>query len=226
MKKSLIYLGVAIGVFTLIACAMLANFNAMFVVAYLFCVLALATGWYTLRLTFKKGKDAKSQFYGFPILRIGAIYVVIQFAASILSMIFAKHLPVGIMLPAFFVLFCFAAGGLLATSATRDEIDRQDQVLKKKVSKMRELQSMSRTMLQNCEDAELKKELEKLADALRYSDPVSSDALATTESNLSACMQELQASIIDGDISSALQLCKRAQQTLIERNRLCKLNKN
>ena len=225
MKKSLIYLGIAIGVFTLIACAMLANFNAMFVVAYLFGVLALATGWYTLRLTFKKGKDAKSQFYGFPILRIGAIYVIIQFAASILSMIFAKHLPVGIMLPAFFVLFCFAAGGLLATSATRDEIHRQDTELKKKVSKMRELQSMSRTMLQNCEDAELKKELEKLADALRYSDPVSSNALENVEKELTICINELQRAILEDDKSGAIGLCKRAVAILAERNRLCKLNK-
>ena len=225
MKKTLIYLAVAIGIFTLIACGMLPNFNAVFVVAYLFGVLAILTGWYTVRLTLKHGKDARSQFYGFPILRVGAIYVVLQLVASILSMAFAKHLPIGILLPVFVVLFCVAAAGLATTAATRDEIHRQDTELKKKVSNMRKLQSLGSTMLRHCEDEQLKKEIQKLSDSLRYSDPVSSEALDGIENDLTACMQDLQAAVVDADKAAAIQLCNRAQNLLTERNRLCKLNK-
>lgn len=43
--------------------------------------------------------------------------------------------------------------------------------------------------------------------------------------SLSACLDELQRSLTDGDLDSAAVLCRRAAATLAERNRLCKLNK-
>ncbi len=235
--RALLWLALPVAIFTLIVCAVpvvvgillasgkISDINAMHIVAYIFGVIAILTGWYTIRLTFKRGNDAKSQFYGFPILRVGAIYVSVQLTASILSIIFADYLPVGILAPVFVVLFCVAAAGLATTAATRDEIQRQDVELKKKVSKMRELQSLGNTMLRHCEDAELRKELQKFSDALRYSDPVSSDALEAIEYDLTACMQDLQTAVVDADNAAAMQLCKRAQNLLTERNRLCKLNK-
>lgn len=67
--------------------------------------------------------------------------------------------------------------------------------------------------------------MQKLAEDFRFSDPVSSDALADVEASLSACLDELQRSLTDGDLDSAAVLCRRAAATLTERNRLCKLNK-
>ena len=225
MKKSAIYLAVANGIFTLIACAMLPNFNAMFFVAYLFGVLAILTGWYTLRLSFKHGKDAKSQFYGFPILRVGLVYAAIQLLASLLCMIFAKYLPLAVMLPVFFVLFCVAAVGLASTAVTRDEIRRQDTALKKQVGKMRTLQSMGNSLIAQCEDPEVAREVKKLAEALHYSDPVSCEALESVENELTNCMDELQRAILENDKSGSIGICKKTIAVLTERNRLCKLNK-
>lgn len=45
--------------------------------------------------------------------------------------------------------------------------------------------------------------LKKLAEDLRYSDPVSSDTLAEIEWDLSAAVDELQAAAIDGDSAEA-----------------------
>ncbi len=219
------WLLIAIGGFTLIAVAMLPNFNAMFLIAYLFGVLAIATVYYALQLCVKHGRDAKSQFYGFPILRIGAGYGAIQLALSFLSMALSEWIPLAVAAPIFAVLFALAAAGLAATSVARDEIKRQDNELKKNVSNMRSLQSTGNMLVTYCQDPALKQEVKKLAEALRYSDPVSSPALEAVEYDLSACMVELQRSLMQNDTRGASELCTRAMSILAERNRQCKLNK-
>ena len=67
--------------------------------------------------------------------------------------------------------------------------------------------------------------LKKLAEELRYSDPVSSAALTEIERDLSAAVEELQAAVIDADTSAVKHLCRKASALLAERSRLCKLNK-
>ena len=86
---------------------------------------------------------------------------------------------------------------------------------------MRNLQSKVCQMATQCDAPELK----KFAEDIRYSDPVSSDALGDIEQELAAAVEELQAAVVDGDSESVAQLCRKASATLAERNRLCKLNK-
>lgn len=45
------------------------------------------------------------------------------------------------------------------------------------------------------------------------------------ETELDAYINELQEAIVDNDNTSARALCKKIGMVLVERNRLCKLNK-
>ena len=107
----------------------------------------------------------------------------------------------------------------------RDEIIRQDGSLKKSVSNMRELQSLSAAMVDQCDDEGLKKELKKLADEFRYSDPLTSDKTEDLEADLRSQMDNLQQAITDGDIEGAKTLCGKLSGCLKERNRICSVNK-
>ena len=69
-------------------------------------------------------------------------------------------------------------------------------------------------------------EAEKFAEALRFSDPVSSESLRELESELLCCVNEIQQAITDSDCAGAIALLKRANALLLERNCLCKLNKS
>ena len=68
-------------------------------------------------------------------------------------------------------------------------------------------------------------EVQQFCENIRYSDPVSSEALAEIERDLSAAVDDLQAAIVDGDNGVISQLARKADTLLSERNRLCKLNK-
>ena len=114
-----------------------------------------------------------------------------------------------------------AAIGLIAADTVAEEIQAQDVRLKVNVAFMRDLQSKVNRMAAQCELAELR----QLSEDIRYSDPVSSDALAEIERDLAAAVDDLQAAVVDGDWQAARTLCRNASALLTERNRLCKLNK-
>lgn len=198
--------------------------NAVFWVSFVFTLAAMAAQVCVVCTAFG-GCDAKSRFYGFPIARIGFAYLIAQVVLSIVFMALAGIVWLWLPLLLYIVLAGVAALGFIATDVTRDEIQRQDAALKANVSAMRSIQSKASALLGVTQDTGTRKAVEKLSDALRYSDPVSSPAISEIETDLAACVDELQKAVVDGDKASALALAEKAGNLLIERNRQCKLNK-
>lgn len=199
--------------------------TSVFWVGYIFAVIAIAFQIYVFKISFSGADSVKSKFYGFPIAMVGMTYLFAQLIASIIEMILAAILPVWVAVIVNILLLGFVLVGCIATEAMRDEIIRQDVVLKKDVSNMRNLQSMSASLVGLCQDADLKKELQALADDFKYSDPVSSEQTLTLEADLDTQMNEIQKSLIDGDFESVKALCNRILGCLAERNRVCRLGK-
>ena len=90
---------------------------------------------------------------------------------------------------------------------------------------MRMLQSRLSTLAAQCDSEAAATAVSRLAEELRFSDPVSCEALFDAESELSACIDTLQQAVVDGSEEDILTLCRRTSAALAERNRLCKLNK-
>lgn len=201
--------------------------NTVFFLSWAFTMLAIAAQAYIMQTAFRRGSDAKSKFYGFPIARIGVMYLAAQLAAGLMFMALglAVKVPLWIPLILYVVLLGVSAVGLVAADVTRDEVERQDVKLKKDVTVMRALQSQVTTLVQLTQDSQVRKALEQFAENLRFSDPVSSGPLEDIEHDLSACVDELQAAVIDNSYNDIMALIQKAEIVLTERNRLCKLNK-
>jgi hypothetical protein len=90
---------------------------------------------------------------------------------------------------------------------------------------LRALQSKANALVNQAPDGESTAALTGLADALRYSDPVSSEATGQLEADLAATVDELQQAVVEGDQPAIQALCRKATAVLAERNRVCKLNK-
>lgn len=224
-KKGLVVLALLFVVYTLIVLAVPFAKGGMFWLTYLFTAAAFGVQAYVFKLSFEKEAGAKSKFYGFPIARVGVLYLAVQLVLGLVFMALAAVAPVWLALVLYLALLVAAAVGVIATDSIRDEVERQDTQLKKNVATMRALQSKAAALPARCEDAEAKSALEKLAEEFRYSDPVSAPALADLETDMAAIMEELSAAVTDGDNAAVLALCKKISATLAERNRLCKLNK-
>lgn len=221
------FAAIALVVFNVIAFVIPIPKSAVFWVAYIFGMLAIAAQLLFMNVAFSGKEDIRSKFYGFPIARIGVIYGICQLLLSFAAMALGAFIPVWVPVVVFVIIAAAAGVGLISTDMVREEIEKQDEKLVKDVSRMRSLQSKMNVLISQTDaGGELKTALDKLADEIKYSDPVSSSATEQIEDELNFNIEELQKAIVDGDNTSALTICKKTSGILAERNRLCKLNKN
>ncbi len=196
--------------------------TAVFWISFAFTLVAFAvTGW-SLYTAFLKKPDSTSRFYGFPIARIGVIYGGGQLVCGLVFMARGKWIPTWLAVLVYAAMLGAAVIGLMGAETVVDTIQNQDQTLKQDVRFMRDLQSKVNQMAAQCSLPEVK----QFCENIRYSDPVSSEALAEIDLDLSAAVDNLQIAIVDGDNIAIRQLAQKADNVLSERNRLCKLNKS
>ena len=226
MKKDtirwIIGLGVLLVLYILIAFLIPFVHTATFWVSFIFTLISFAVVAASIYIAFIRNPDAKSRFYGFPIAKIGVIYGAVQLIASMVFMALAAVSPAWVAVLVYAIALGAAVIGLISAETVVEEIHLQDAKLKKDVTLMRSLQSKISQIAAQSEDTAIK----ALAEEFRYSDPVSSDAIADAETDLAAAVDELQTAYVDGDSEAVAKLCRRASALLAERNRLCKLNKN
>lgn len=225
-KRYLAVVAIGFIAFSVIVFAAPFKMNGVFWVSYVFSVIAIGIQIYIFKIAFGGKESVRSKFYGFPIARIGIVYLAIQIILSFVFMILAVVVPLWLVLILYVVVLAVAALGLISTNAMRDEIERQDIKLQEDINCMQMLRSQIDSLPEQCEDKDAVKVLENLADEFRYSDPVSGEALKDIENDLMALMSELQKAVIDNDVTGVMGLCKKTSAVLTERNRLCKLNKN
>ena len=158
--------------------------TTVFWVSFVFTLIAFGVVAVSLYIAFVKNPDAKSKFYGFPIAKIGVIYGAAQLLVGLLFMALGKWAPVWLAVLVYAIALGAAVIGLISADAVREEIQRQDNKLKKDVSFMRNLQSKVNQMATQCAAPELR----QFAEDIRYSDPVSSDALTDIERELAAAV--------------------------------------
>ena len=224
--RFLITLAIIFAVFAVIAFAVPFTHNAVFWLSVAFAGIAIAVQLYAYPKAFG-GQGVRSKFYGFPLARISTVYLAVQLVLSLIFMIVGKFAPIPAWIPAvlYVVLLAVTAVGFIAADSMKEEVERQDTDHKARVDTMRALQSKAVFVASQCDDAETKKALDSFAEALRFSDPVSSDATADIEENLTGLLEELGSAVLDKDYSAAKTLCAKAASLLADRNRMCKLNK-
>lgn len=198
--------------------------TAVFWLSYVFTLLAFVLAAVAVWKGLLAPTGVKSKFYGFPIVRIGIVYLAVQTVLGLVLSALASWVPWWLAALVYAIGLGAAAVGLIGADAVVEEIGRQDDVLKKDVGIMRGLQSKVNALLSQCDDEAALSALRGLADELRYSDPVTSGT-EESEAELAALTDELQKAVADGDGENAVKLCRRASKLLAERNRLCKLNK-
>ncbi|MGN1307616.1 MAG: hypothetical protein ACI4V3_08110 [Faecousia sp.] len=223
--RGIVGLGVLLILYILIAFLIPFAKTATYWVSFVFTLIAFCVVAASIYIAFVKNPDAKSKFYGFPIARIGVIYGIAQLVAGLLLMALGKWVPVWVAVLVYAIGLGAAVIGLISADAVAEQIHVQDAKLKKDVAAMRAIQSKLSVLPGQCEDPVTAKCLTQLAEEIRFSDPVSSEATQETEDDLNALTDELQKAVLENDTAAVRALCKRCKAVLTERNRLCKLGK-
>ena len=195
----------------------------LFWIGWIFGLIAILLQLVFIVVAAKGAASARSRFYGWPIVKIGLLYLIVQLVVSIAAMAFGflPKCPAWPFALVSILLLAAAALGLIAADITRDEVVRQDHVLKTNTVSMRSLQSIGRILSDQSQDPELR----LLVEELQYADPVSGSATEEIEKELSDQLTRIQQAIKEGHTHSIKDLCAQARDLLAERNRICRLNK-
>lgn len=197
--------------------------NDVFIVSFVFTIIAILSQSAILTVAFKDADTAKSKFYGITVAKVILIYGVLQIILSFVFMSIAELTQAWIPTIFYILLLGIAFIGTIAADSIREEIIRQDVKIEADISKMRGFQSKVSAIYSVCQNNEIKPQLEKLSEDFKYSDPVSSDALMDVENRIEMLIIQLQNST--HDTVSANGIISQLTATLVERNNLCKLNK-
>ena len=219
--RAAIVAAVVLALYNLIVFVIPFDRSDAFWVSYVFTMVAFIVVGIAVYLAFMRNPDAKSRFYGFPIARVGVIYGVCQVVASFLFMAIGDLLVWWVPMLLYAIGLGIAIIGLVTTETVVDRIQQQDEKLKVNTSVMRSIQGrVNHLALQTGDPA-----VRALAEELRYSDPVSSPAIAQAEGNLIATVYAMENAFANGNMENMQAQCRNATIMLAERNRLCKMYK-
>ncbi|MDR1329310.1 MAG: hypothetical protein LBK23_06885 [Oscillospiraceae bacterium] len=226
-NRAIVILSIVFAAFNLIVLAIPFRRGAVFWTAYAFADVAIAAQYVIAAVAFSKAETLKSKVFGYPIFKIGYIWLLVQLILSCVLMLIAQFvsLPAWVAIVPCAVLCGAAAVGVLATDAARDEIERQETAIRINTTFMSGFNADVCSLLPRADyDDTLKSKLEKLAEDARYSDPVSGDGLEHIEAQIGGALDRAKELITAGD-AAAPDAVDELSKLLYERNQKCRLLK-
>ena len=173
-----------------------------------------------------KGKGIlKDVVFSFPLWKHSAIFFAYEFVVSIVFMILDGKAPMaiplilgvlGIVVYTLFALSCFIARGIIT--------DIQKEV-KTKTTNLRLMQADVESLADSCTTLEAKKAASKLAEDIRFSDPMIDDSLNSIDEEIRRYMEIAKNDVAAGQEEGVAALCQKMGLLLSERNRKCKILK-
>ena len=222
MKKNSVMayavLAISFTLFNVIAFVIPTAKTATFWIAYAFTVIAFASQIAIWKVAFNGANTLKSKFLGIPLIPVGITYWIIQIIAFVVFMalpLTASWIAVVVCA----LILGISAICLIGTEIGREEISRVEEKVEKKVFYIKSLQVDIEMLSSTESDVDTKAALIKLAEKIRFSDPMSNEALAELEAEISAKVKELKTAENKAEIITVID------SLIVERNKKAKLLK-
>lgn len=192
------------------------KYTSSFWIGYAFITLSFV-GQLICTMTALKEENLTKLFYKIPLIRISYIGLIVSFVAGGACMLLSL-LPYWIGALVAVIVVAITALALVKASAAADIVAEIDDKISKQTFFIRNLTMEAENLMARAKTPEAKTACKKIYEALRYSDPMSSDALAEIEGKI-----EAQFAAFSNSVSP-----EAAEELLLligERNRKCKLLK-
>ena len=169
-------------------------------------------------------KSNAKVFYNIPLISISVAGVVI---ASIAGAIF-MHVPgiaswIGVLV-SYLTVVVVTIAALIAKSAA-DVVDSIDEKIKVKTSFIKDLTLDAEFLMKSTKSPEIKEYVKNVYEALRYSDPMSSEKLANEEQRIQQQFELLSDTVLSNDADRARVVSEYLLNLIEYRNKKCRLTK-
>ena len=153
-----------------------------------------------------------------------SFFTIIVIVLSVIICLVATFVavPYWVALVLSIILLGLVSIGVIATDNTRDIIEEIEEETER-VTKATKIFNLDiQAIVDLCAEESVEKELVKLAEAIKYSDPVSSEATEDAENTLFEEISILRELIDANDTEKSLTQITKVTNLLNERNRICK----
>lgn len=169
-------------------------------------------------------KSNAKVFYNIPLITISIAGIVISsIAGAIFMAVPGIETWVGVIVS--FVILAIVAIASLTAKSTADIVGDIDDKIKTQTSFIKGITLDAEMLMSSASTPEIKDEVKKVYEAFRFSDPMSSDALADVEGRIQNQFNLLQEVAITGDAERASQVAKDLLSLIDYRNKKCKITK-
>lgn len=198
--------------------------NDVFWLSYAFMCMSFVANLVVAYFTFQKS-DSEAIFMKIPLMSFSIFYFVAELFASFVFMLFRSVASTtltiviqSIMLLAFII---FATLALMSKGV----VENINEDIKTKVKTIKNLAVSVKVLEDQCLDPELKKELHKVQEGIRFSDPMTTSVTEELDDMITSKVKELKYLCSNNERNEALQACYKLSSYISERNMLLKNSK-
>ncbi len=163
-------------------------------------------------------------FYNIPILKTSYSGLIASFVFGGLCMLISP-LPywVGVILCA--IILAINVIAVMKATVAAETVTDIDKKVKVQTFFIKSLTVDAETLMARAENEDMKAECKKVYDALRFSDPMSNEALAATESQITLRFSALTDAVSSGELAAVQSVARELVILVEDRNKKCRLLK-
>lgn len=199
------------------------KYTNAFWIGYAFITVAFAGQLVCTYLAFRS-QSVKGLIYNSSLITISLAGLVLMLIAGSLTMIVAK-IPEWLGALVCLLILAFTAIKVIKAQSAVEAVEQIEQTVKKKTIFIRSLTADAEALVSKADAQEIKDEAKAVYEAIRYSDPMSDDALSNVETQLENAFRMFKTAVAANDIEAAKSAAKTVKELAEERNLKCRLLK-
>jgi len=149
--------------------------------------------------------------------------IIVTIVGSVLMLI--PDCPAWVAVIVCAILFGFSVIAVIKASVAADLVGEIDDNIKTKTFFIKSLTVDTESLIARAKNETIKAECKKVYEAVRYSDPMSNDALSFVESQITIKFAELSEAVKADDAESVAEIANNVVVLVGDRNKKCKLLK-
>ena len=171
-----------------------------------------------------EAKNLQKLFYSIPLITLSWTGLVVSFVVGGLCMLIST-LPywVGVIVCA--IVLAIVAIAVIKANVAAEAVSAIDDKIKVQTFFIKSLTVDAEGLMTRAQTEDIKKECKKVYEAVRFSDPMSHEALAALESEITIKFAKLSEAVKENDIEKVAEMANEAVVLVEDRNRKCRLLK-
>ena len=200
----------------------MSKFGGAFWAGYIFITIAFI-GQLVCAYIALKTDDKTKLFYNIPIIRVSYTGLILTLVFGALCMAI-PNLPNWVGIIVCVLVLAFTAIAVIKAKAASDVVENIDKKVKAQTLVVKSITVDAESLLARAATPEAKDACKKVFEAVRYSDPMSNDALAGVESQITLKFNELSEAV-SGGADNVKNIADELVILIGDRNKKCKLLK-